>query len=465
MHDSLDQRKASASYSKDIVRVTNESRIGQPHLGGRVSLFPHAPRNANPESPPSRRHRRPPAAAPVARQEARARRRITPEWSAWRDRLTRGRFAVTLGLCVALVAVSSTAIGLRHPGHGSSGRAESAKIVRGSGAADGYVSYAVRMRNYRSIARMSVGNAAVKLKASRSAPRTVAPSAPARTASPPAPRLAAAVASSSPRSAAPSSARAGTRSASKSMARVASTSAPSPLIRAAAAPSSTLFGDTPTGRGGVAAVDSAFGRGKVIRLFWSGAPRKSPVSDRKVVGSFSKMGSGTAAWARTMWRWTYDHEPDSKLRKGRLNLAAWRADMKSLVKLGIPGLSVILTADAFVSKRKNPNDYMIPGITHIGVDFDGISKSDGYHDYSRELAAVVAYTKAHGLSWGVGEFGANRASNDPSGAGRAAWLKTWAAKFKAAGAEYVTLWSRDSQARSGFTTPAEKAAVRSLLAR
>ncbi len=233
-------------------------------------------------------------------------------------------------------------------------------------------------------------------------------------------------------------------------------------------PLDTLFGDTPrasSSAAGVAAMDAMYGSAQVVRLFWSGAARPSPVHGRPVVGSIKRIDAGTAAWASTMWRWTYQHEIDSKIKKGQTTLAEWRRSMDSLVALKVPGLSVILTADAFVSKSKNPSDFLVPGVTHLGVDFDGISQSGGYHDYSRELAAVEAFTRAHHLTWGVAEFGANRASNDPSGTARAAWLKTWGERFAAAGAEYVCLWEADSQAGSDFTTPAENAAVRQLFAR
>jgi hypothetical protein len=249
-----------------------------------------------------------------------------------------------------------------------------------------------------------------------------------------------------------------------------STAAPPPATSPgpAPAPLDTLFGDTPrssSSAAAVAAMDARYGSAQVVRLFWSGAARPSPVHGRPVVGSIKRIDAGTAAWASTMWRWTYEHEIDSKIKKGMTTLAEWRRSMDSLVALKVPGLSVILTADAFVSRSKNPSDFLVPGVTHLGVDFDGISQSGGYHDYSRELAAVEAFTRAHHLTWGVAEFGANRASNDPSGTARAAWLKTWGERFAAAGAEYVCLWEADSQSGSDFTTPAETAAVRQLFAR
>ncbi len=234
------------------------------------------------------------------------------------------------------------------------------------------------------------------------------------------------------------------------------------------APASAFFGDTPRGASdaaGVSTMDSNYGPADVVRLFWSGAAGASPAPDRRVVGSIKTINSGTAAWASTMWRWAYQHEIDSKIKKGLMTLPQWRAGMDSLVALHVPGLSVVLTADAFVNPSKNPSDYLVPGVTHLGVDFDGISQSSGYHDYARELAAVKAFTQAHGLTWGVAEFGANRAANDPDGTARAAWLQTWGGRFAAAGAEYVCLWENNFQTGSTFTTAAENAAVRELFTR
>ena len=127
--------------------------------------------------------------------------------------------------------------------------------------------------------------------------------------------------------------------------------------------------------------------------------------------------------------------------------------------------AVCLTGWAFDPKSGvDPSTFLVPGVTHLGVDFDGISSTSGYHDYTVALANVVAFCAKHGLTWGVPEFGANRATNDLTGDVRAQWLLSWAAKFRDAGAEYVCLWEQTSQAGSCFTTPAEVATVRAMLA-
>jgi hypothetical protein len=232
-------------------------------------------------------------------------------------------------------------------------------------------------------------------------------------------------------------------------------------------PPSTLFGDTPrTGSNptGIAAIDAQYGVPDVMRLFWSKGAGPLPVNDgRRIVGSIKVIDGNTKPWADQVWRWTYQHEIDSKIARKLITLGEWKPSMQQLAALDTTGLSVILTADCFVNPKKDPADYLIPGVPRLGVDFDGISQSGGYHDYSRELAAVEAHAKKYGLTWGVGEFGANRAANDTDGSQRAKWLLDWARRFADAGAEYVCLWEQNGQHGSDFDTPAETAAVRQLL--
>jgi hypothetical protein len=230
----------------------------------------------------------------------------------------------------------------------------------------------------------------------------------------------------------------------------------------------TLFGDTPrtaSTAAGVAAVDADYGvAGEVIRLYCSTALAAPAVTDRKVIGSFKTMPGSTANFG-AYWRLFYQHEINSKVKKGAITLLQWQKDMAVLAALNLPGLGVCLTAYCFdPASGQNPADYLVPGVTHLGVDFDGISGGTSYHDYSAALKAVVAFAKAHGLTWGVPEFGANRLTNDADGSGRAAWLTYWAGKFQQSGAEYVCLWEYETQTGSTFTTPAEVATVRTMLA-
>ena len=227
-----------------------------------------------------------------------------------------------------------------------------------------------------------------------------------------------------------------------------------------------LFGDTiRSTSGGVAEIDATYGPGKVLRHFSPKTLEAPLVTDRPEVGSWN-VGTPTAAQVAPYRYVAYIHEVDSAIRKSATTLAAWQQQMATLVaELGGDKVCVILTAWCF--ETADPTVYLVPGVTHYAVDFDGQSPSKptdtAYHDWTKALAAVTGFAAVHGLTWGVPEFGVNRGAFDPTGTARAAWLLTWALRFAAAGAQYVCLWEASSQAGSEFTSPAEIAAVRSLL--
>lgn len=216
----------------------------------------------------------------------------------------------------------------------------------------------------------------------------------------------------------------------------------------------------------IADMDAKFGaKPPVTRLYWPNAPGQSPVTDgRKVVGSYkTPVAAGPAsAWSEEMWRRFFQHEIDSKIVKDTYTLPAWQAEMTAQLELNIPGLGVCLTADCFTNKKKNPDDYLIDGVTHLGVDFDGVSNATTYHSYLSTITTVAAYAKDHGLTWGVPEFGANRDTSDTTGTVRAAWMALTIGAFVKAGAEYVCWWESSGQAGSTATTPAEIATLSAL---
>lgn len=237
------------------------------------------------------------------------------------------------------------------------------------------------------------------------------------------------------------------------------------------------FGNTPRGSStaaNVSIVDAWYAvKSKIIRLYCTGQLLAPAVTDRDVIGSFKTMPTSaqTSAFLANAAKYAFlffQHEIDHKVidAASGVSLPAWKTQMTILKSMGVANLAICLTADCFVNPAKNPLDYMIPGITHIAVDFDGVSPKPGvqtYHDYSAALAAVVAFCTKYGYTWGVPEFGANRASGDTSGVLRSYWLALWAGKFKAAGALYVCVWEQDGQIGSTFTTVAETATVSALL--
>jgi hypothetical protein len=136
----------------------------------------------------------------------------------------------------------------------------------------------------------------------------------------------------------------------------------------------------------------------------------------------------------TLW-----HEIDVK---GRPAVAAWRPAMEHLVALAKPYPNVrplvIMTAWGLVHHAPW-QQYMVPGVTRVGADFDGAS-SYPYPDYTAELA-VLEEVRAAGYAVMVPEFGAPQQPQDVGGRQLAAWLTTWGTRLGQAGAVFVDLWA------------------------
>lgn len=240
----------------------------------------------------------------------------------------------------------------------------------------------------------------------------------------------------------------------------------SKTVTVGGAPAVAPFGDVSRANStatDIHTVDGIYIVSKAVRTYSSGSIVVPPVTDRPCTGSWKSM-AGYSATIRNQYAQDdaiYWHEIDHHSDIGDITVAQWKADM-----VGKNITAFCLTAWCFnPASGKNPADYLFPGATHVWVDFDGISSATGYHDYSVELANVIAFCQAHGLTWGVAEFGANRATTtDPNGTARVQWVTTWLGNFRAAGAKKVLWWERTSQTNSCMDTPAEIACMKSLLA-
>lgn len=235
------------------------------------------------------------------------------------------------------------------------------------------------------------------------------------------------------------------------------------------APPPCRAGGTPRGpsnSAGVTAMDGAYGgAASVSRLFYPGAlgAVPAPATDgRLLIASFTAMDALTPGVAAPFGWLTLDHEINRK------TVPTWSSDMAKLQAIAPGRVCVILTAGAFEQPdfMTALKPYILPGITHIGVDMDGVSFPDHYHSYGPAVTNVVAFCKAYGLTWGVAEHGAKRALNDPDGSGRAAWLTSNVRTFRDAGAQYCCLWEQDGPKWPGmaFTTPIEVATVSTIFA-
>lgn len=212
----------------------------------------------------------------------------------------------------------------------------------------------------------------------------------------------------------------------------------------------------------VAAADAKWGTTTpVFRWFDPGPPSVVPDTKHQYVMSCKTLNPSLMATNyANAFRSVYVHEIDSKVHKGQMTAAQWQSDMAKLVAAKVPNLCVILTAYCFVTG--NPEDYVVPGVKHFGVDLDGISGWP-YHDYTREIGLVKAYCAKHGMDWGVGELGANQAPQDPNDTFRGGWLVKTAQQAAAAGASWVCLWEYSGQSGSELKQAASIGAWQALV--
>jgi hypothetical protein len=248
---------------------------------------------------------------------------------------------------------------------------------------------------------------------------------------------------------------------------------PAPVVPPVPVPEPFVVGDTPwSAAGGAAEVDKQFGvKSKIMRIFFSGALAVAPYSDRECVGSF-KTGMPTADVLKT-YKWaTKVHEVDAKDIKSQqpggvpFDFPGWQNDMRDLVAMGTGNVCVILTGDCATNPDKNLDKYIIEGVTRYYFDLDGISPKageSGYHDYTATIAAIVAWCKKHGFTWGVAEMGANRSTLDLVGTNRAQWLTKLINQCRAAGATDVMVWAWSGMPNSAFNMPAEIAAIHTAM--
>jgi hypothetical protein len=243
-----------------------------------------------------------------------------------------------------------------------------------------------------------------------------------------------------------------------------------PPVPPVVVPQPTMFGDTPINKSdaaGVAESDKMYGIGAVIRLYCQTVLLPNFLTDRAVIGSFKSMTGITSALLAGYWRVAFFHEIDHQIIAKAITLAQWRIYMTQLVEMGTPNLMIILTADCLTNPDKNPNDYLIPGVKYLGIDFDGVSPSatsTSYHDYTVALARAVAFAKANNMILSCPELNAYRGAFDPDGSIRAQWTTNNASAMQDAGFEAVCVWNQKSAPASVYDKPAETSMMRNMLA-
>lgn len=231
----------------------------------------------------------------------------------------------------------------------------------------------------------------------------------------------------------------------------------------------TAFGNTPRlaeNSNGITDEDNFYGvSSSIMRWFCPTVLTSPPSNSRRFVVSCNDITGLTAAAANAYWRFCIKHEIDSQIAKGQANLPDWKDDMATAVALGIPGLTISLTADCFENAKKNPEDYVVPGVKYLMVDFDGISPSaTGYHNYLGTLAKVIAFARKHSYIVGIGECGTNLGTFDKDGSLRAAWIRALAYAFDQTGLiEYCLFWESNGQAGSDFLDAPSRFTIAALM--
>jgi cell division septation protein DedD len=250
------------------------------------------------------------------------------------------------------------------------------------------------------------------------------------------------------------------------------TPTPTPTNTPPVNPSGTLFGTSVYQNPGetfAQAYDrrvAEFGTLPVDRVYYPGLPSGWPgnagFGGTTVSVSFKLMpqdvltGAYDAAltsWFATAPRdrdtyWTYYHEPEDNIEAGQFTAADYRAAWTRIAALAAkaqnPHLHATLilmcyTLSAY-SGRSFADYYPGPSVIDVlGFDCYNQDWANGtYIDPATQFAAVLAVSRATGKPFAVTEFGSQLAVGDPTGVGRAAWLKASAAYLAQQGAVLVT---------------------------
>lgn len=242
-------------------------------------------------------------------------------------------------------------------------------------------------------------------------------------------------------------------------------------------PSGTLCGASylpegaETATDALAAEDRRFGDLRMARIFYtvpSDWPGRAGKAERTVVVSLKldprEVNAGKYDGTLREWfaeaprdrdiYWTLHHEPEEDIEKGEFTAAEYRSAWRRL--------------DGFASAASNPRlratlilmdwsldprsgrkwrDYYPGGDVIDVLAFDVYNhgwKQDPqvYYSASKQLSTIVATARAVGKPWGLAELGSIKLASDPSGAGRAAWLRdltSYAVKHKALFVSYFDI--------------------------
>lgn len=196
--------------------------------------------------------------------------------------------------------------------------------------------------------------------------------------------------------------------------------------------------------------DDRYGGLEVVRAFYPGLPpawkKISDASDASLVVSFKanptqilsgandqrlKRWFATAPLDRDIW-WVYYHEPEDNVERGDFTAEQWRAAYRHIATLAneaenprLLNTIVLMCWTLDAASGRAFSDYF-PGadlVETIAWDcYSEPSADQAYEDPEELYSSAIATSRSLGLGWGIAETGSVKASGDPTGALRAAWL-------------------------------------------
>lgn len=202
----------------------------------------------------------------------------------------------------------------------------------------------------------------------------------------------------------------------------------------------------------------------ISRVFYSGAPQPWPgnagMSGRPVVVSFryapldvlsGRYDTTLRNWFATapsydIW-WSYLHEPEDNIARGEFTAADYRAAWAHIYDLSVQAAPdatnlhntlILMCYTMNPASGRNWLNYYVPSAqAMIAFDcYNHAGKRNAYGNPANIFKPIVDWSAANPtIPWGVSEVGSTKATTDPDGSLRAAWLRsvgTWLANQHAA---------------------------------
>lgn len=212
----------------------------------------------------------------------------------------------------------------------------------------------------------------------------------------------------------------------------------------------------------VARADATYGTPTpmpISRIFYTGAPQAWPgnhgLSGRPVVVSFryrpSSVLTGQYDAALRSWfanapsydvYWSYSHEPEDNITRGEFTAADYRAAWQHISDIAdeaapetaqLHSTLILMCYTMNPASNRNWLNYYVPTAQSM-LAFDCYNhawRRNAYGTPANMFKPITNWSAANPtIPWGVSEVGSVKVSSDPTGTGRAAWLRsvgTWLA--------------------------------------